>query len=218
MDFEEAAHAVSRSKGISTQHLLSLYGLFKAATLGPNTAAEPGYFEFQARAKWFAWTDVSHVSQTQAKIEYIRLASSLLPPLIFESSNNINVPGSDMTIDESASNLPGDVGDRIVDGSLPIPYGDCHNAELLQLSENSFNNEMGNFEKNDNDSFSSDYGMHVSTMIDGRKFVEYVLSNGRNSEMSIFQWAEEGNLEMVRSLLDAANMDALDSNVLSFMT
>jgi acyl-CoA-binding protein len=36
--------------------LLQIYGLYKQATVGDNTGAQPWAVQVEARAKWEAWT------------------------------------------------------------------------------------------------------------------------------------------------------------------
>ncbi|KAI8611602.1 ankyrin repeat-containing domain protein [Chytriomyces sp. MP71] len=54
--FEDAAAFVAgNSSRIDSTTLLELYGLFKVATVGLCDEPQPGFFAFQARAKWDAW-------------------------------------------------------------------------------------------------------------------------------------------------------------------
>ncbi|CAH1759849.1 6779_t:CDS:2 [Entrophospora sp. SA101] len=57
--FNEAAKAfgeLASSGKLSNEEKLEGYGLFKQATVGDNTTAEPGMFSgMEAKAKWKAW-------------------------------------------------------------------------------------------------------------------------------------------------------------------
>ena len=57
--------------------LLKIYGLFKQATQGDNTAKRPSFSDFVARAKWDAWSSHKGASADEAKRKYIELIDSL---------------------------------------------------------------------------------------------------------------------------------------------
>ncbi len=57
--------------------LLKIYGLFKQATEGDNTAKKPSFSDIVARAKWDAWTSRKGLSGDEAKEQYIALIESL---------------------------------------------------------------------------------------------------------------------------------------------
>lgn len=51
--FQTAAEEVKKlSKKPSNDHLLLLYGLYKQVTVGDNNTDQPGFFSFEAKAKW----------------------------------------------------------------------------------------------------------------------------------------------------------------------
>lgn len=55
MNFEEAAEKVKQLKQRPTdEEMLELYGLYKQATMGDNTASKP-WIDLKGRAKWDAW-------------------------------------------------------------------------------------------------------------------------------------------------------------------
>ena len=57
LSFEQAAERVKSLKTKpSNEVLLQLYGLYKQATAGDNTASQPWAVQLEARAKWDAWT------------------------------------------------------------------------------------------------------------------------------------------------------------------
>mmetsp|Transcript_21361 Transcript_21361/g.36396 ORF Transcript_21361/g.36396 Transcript_21361/m.36396 type:complete len:279 (+) Transcript_21361:71-907(+) len=58
---------------------LLLYGLYKQATAGPCTAAQPAFWNMAARAKWDAWHKVGGMSQQEAKVQYYALVAQIAP-------------------------------------------------------------------------------------------------------------------------------------------
>lgn len=73
---------------LSNDYKLHFYGLFKVATLGTNTTAKPGFFDFVGKAKWDSWTKLSNKTKNEAKKEYIKLLNNIAPGWqIFYDSN-----------------------------------------------------------------------------------------------------------------------------------
>lgn len=62
----------------SNDVLLKLYGLYKQATAGDNTASQPWAVQVEARAKWDAYTANKGKSQEAAQAEYIALVEALI--------------------------------------------------------------------------------------------------------------------------------------------
>lgn len=56
---------------LSNDIKLKFYALYKQATEGDNTAAQPWAVQLEARAKWDAWTAVKGKSKEDAEKEYI---------------------------------------------------------------------------------------------------------------------------------------------------
>lgn len=78
LTFEAAAERVKTLKEKpANDTLLRLYGLYKQATVGDNTASQPWQVQMEARAKWEAWTAQKGKSQDAAKAEYVTLVESL---------------------------------------------------------------------------------------------------------------------------------------------
>jgi diazepam-binding inhibitor (GABA receptor modulating acyl-CoA-binding protein) len=75
--FTKAAQAIKDSgsepdmKKISNDEKLSLYGLYKQATTGDNTTAQPWAVQLEARAKWDSWTGHKGKSTDAAEKEYV---------------------------------------------------------------------------------------------------------------------------------------------------
>lgn len=81
-DLEERFNqAVADSKNLAERPdnavLLQLYGLYKQASAGDCTDAEPGATDFVAKAKWNAWRSTAGQSQDEARNQYIELIDSL---------------------------------------------------------------------------------------------------------------------------------------------
>ena len=77
-DFEAA---VANSKKLAERPdnatLLKIYGLYKQATAGDNTATKPGFSDLVGRAKWDAWNGFKGTSPEDAKQKYVDLIRSL---------------------------------------------------------------------------------------------------------------------------------------------
>ena len=57
--------------------MLRLYALYKQATKGDATGERPGGFDFVARAKFDAWSEIKGTSAEDAMQQYIDLVASL---------------------------------------------------------------------------------------------------------------------------------------------
>jgi len=57
--------------------MLKLYALYKQATKGDATGERPGGFDFVARAKFDAWSEVKGTSAEDAMQQYINFVASL---------------------------------------------------------------------------------------------------------------------------------------------
>ncbi|ODV79076.1 acyl-CoA-binding protein [Suhomyces tanzawaensis NRRL Y-17324] len=78
-EFNEKADAVKNlTQRPSDDELLKLYGLFKQATTGDNTTAQPGVFNLKGKYKWQAWKELEGTSQEDAEKQYIAFADELL--------------------------------------------------------------------------------------------------------------------------------------------
>jgi diazepam-binding inhibitor (GABA receptor modulating acyl-CoA-binding protein) len=75
----EAAQANSKllAQRPDNPTLLKIYGLFKQATEGDNTAKRPSFGDVVARAKWEAWTARKGLAPDAAKQQYVELIDSL---------------------------------------------------------------------------------------------------------------------------------------------
>lgn len=76
--FEKAAEfAKSRIGSMSTQVILHLYGLYKQATVGPNTTPKPNFWNVSAKQKWEAWAAQGTKSKETAMEEYIGVVTQI---------------------------------------------------------------------------------------------------------------------------------------------
>ena len=57
--------------------LLRLYGLYKQATEGDNTAPTPGFFDFVGTAKHDAWARLRGTDREAAMRQYVDLVNTL---------------------------------------------------------------------------------------------------------------------------------------------
>jgi len=77
-DFEAAvANSRKLSERPDNATLLKIYGLYKQATEGDNTATKPGFSDLVGRAKWDAWNGFKGTSSDDAKRQYVELIRSL---------------------------------------------------------------------------------------------------------------------------------------------
>jgi len=77
--FQEAAKSVNDLKTRpNDEELLSLYALYKQATVGDCNQSKPGMFQLKEKAKHEAWNSKKGMSQEQAKQEYIDTSKKLI--------------------------------------------------------------------------------------------------------------------------------------------
>ncbi len=62
----------------SNEELLSLYALFKQATVGDVSGKKPGRFDLKGRAKYGAWEGLAGTSADDARTQYVALVNRLL--------------------------------------------------------------------------------------------------------------------------------------------
>jgi acyl-CoA-binding protein len=76
--FEQAQKDVNGlSRRPNNDTMLKLYAFYKQATRGDVSGEQPGGFDFVARAKFDAWSEMKGMSATDAMQKYIELAISL---------------------------------------------------------------------------------------------------------------------------------------------
>ncbi|CAK4080550.1 unnamed protein product [Aphanomyces euteiches] len=72
--FEEAAAAIkdwNPTNQPSNDDKLTIYALYKQATVGDNNTPRPGMFDLTGKAKHDAWTAKKGLSQEDAKAAYV---------------------------------------------------------------------------------------------------------------------------------------------------
>lgn len=76
--FEDAQRRVKLLKAApSNDSLLSLYALFKQATVGEVQGSRPGMMDFKGRAKFDAWAKQKGTSKDAAMTAYVALVAKL---------------------------------------------------------------------------------------------------------------------------------------------
>jgi len=77
-EFLKAAEDVKKlTTSPNDQELLELYGLYKQVTVGDNSTARPGMFDFKGKAKWDAWESRKGLSKEDAEKQYISTVQRL---------------------------------------------------------------------------------------------------------------------------------------------
>ncbi|HVO60844.1 MAG TPA: acyl-CoA-binding protein [Terriglobales bacterium] len=77
--FEQAQTAVnSLASRPENDTMLKLYALYKQATKGDVSGERPGGFDFVARAKYDAWSEVQGTSANEAMTQYVELVKNLM--------------------------------------------------------------------------------------------------------------------------------------------
>ena len=78
--FEQAAAYLRGIAGkLDSKDLLYFYARFKQAKEGPNKTTKPGFFDFQGKQKWQAWSDLKDMPQDQAMAEYVEKLTGIDP-------------------------------------------------------------------------------------------------------------------------------------------
>lgn len=79
-NFEEVAQKMRDQKpNLSDDQKKEVYGLFKQATCGDNSADKPGIMSgFEARGKWDAWEAKKGMSSDDAKQAYVDYCTPML--------------------------------------------------------------------------------------------------------------------------------------------
>lgn len=76
-EFEKAAESAKKLTNVGNEDLLSLYGLYKQATVGDCNTDKPGFFDMKGQAKWTAWDSRRGTDKEKAMKRYIRLVEKL---------------------------------------------------------------------------------------------------------------------------------------------
>lgn len=77
-DFQNAAERSTKlPKRPPNDILLRLYSLYKQGTAGDVTGERPGFADFEARAKYDAWSKVKGQSRDESMQAYIELVRQL---------------------------------------------------------------------------------------------------------------------------------------------
>lgn len=77
-DFEEAQRRVRKLRKTPAQdELLSLYALYKQASMGDVSGPRPGILDFKGRAKFDAWQNQRGKARDEARRQYTELVAAL---------------------------------------------------------------------------------------------------------------------------------------------
>lgn len=68
---------------------LLLYALYKQATEGSCTSAQPPFFNVKARRKWDAWSKLGQMTSEEAMAKYIELVVQMHPELLKEQESKV---------------------------------------------------------------------------------------------------------------------------------
>jgi len=73
--FKKAVHYIRNAPAqeSSNEQKLKVYGLYKQAAIGDNTTAQPWSVQFEASAKWNAWTANKGMSKEDAMKAYAKI-------------------------------------------------------------------------------------------------------------------------------------------------
>ncbi|CAM6116904.1 unnamed protein product [Calypogeia fissa] len=74
-----ATQAVGPGLKVSSETQLLLYGLYKIATEGPCSTAQPSAYKMSARAKWNSWQKLGSIGSEEAMHRYIAAVSEISP-------------------------------------------------------------------------------------------------------------------------------------------
>ena len=78
--FEKAAlHLRALGPQLDPTKLLYFYARFKQAKEGPCNLPKPGFFDFQGKQKWSAWSSLGDMTKKEAMAEYVQRVEELDP-------------------------------------------------------------------------------------------------------------------------------------------
>lgn len=77
-----ASKVIKLTQRPTIEELLTLYSLYKQATIGDNRTPVPSIFNQKAKVKWNAWSNQKGKSKNIARQEYIDFSQTLLEKYI----------------------------------------------------------------------------------------------------------------------------------------
>ncbi len=77
--FAEAQARIKPIAGLGNDVMLTMYALYKQATVGDVTGSRPGVLDLRGRAKYDAWANVRGTSRAASMAQYIALVESHAP-------------------------------------------------------------------------------------------------------------------------------------------
>ena len=75
--FADAQAKIKPVTGLSNDHMLELYALYKQATSGDVSGSRPGMLDVRGRAKYDAWAKKKGASKDAAMQAYVDLVARL---------------------------------------------------------------------------------------------------------------------------------------------
>ncbi|KAI4378192.1 hypothetical protein MLD38_015709 [Melastoma candidum] len=96
-----AADRATSARKVGNDIRLKLYGLYKIATEGPCTGAQPSALKMSARAKWQAWHKLGAMPPEDAMQQYIDIVTGLYPTWLDGSSLKSRSAGGDASNTET---------------------------------------------------------------------------------------------------------------------
>lgn len=184
--FEKACEKIKNLKNLDTNIQLQFYGLFKQATQGKCNTEKPWASDFRGRAKWEAWSALSHMSKSEAEKEYVALLDRIAPgwrDLKNETSNENNHKKESQGMGLSVSTMKMNIEDEVPEGEEDV-FVFCSKGETEKVLDLIRRGEV-NINQKDNE-----------------------------MGMTLLHWAcDRGHLDLIKSLLSlGANVNAKDDD------
>jgi len=134
-EFESAAeHLTSISSSLKDSDLLYLYARYKFSTVGHCNTEKPSIFDIKGRKKWYAWKEISNLTQEEAMKQYVEKIKLIDPKFSFSDKPNRIQLG----IAISTLNKPDEPQIEDCNKSL---FDWCKEGNLQEI-ENSYQNQL----------------------------------------------------------------------------
>lgn len=176
---------------------LELYGLYKQSTIGDCNLVSPAFYEFQAKAKFDAWSRLKGLGQLEAQKMYIDKANSLLTnddQNIAENADDQQgwLPNSQMVKPPANKQLTvfdlakqGLIEELLAskdltskdENGMNVLHWAADREQLLVIKQ--FINE---FDIDEQDA-SGNTVLHYACMVENREICDYLVQNGAKLDM-----------------------------------
>lgn len=128
-EFQEAALFVQNNLSLFSQDdLLYLYARFKQVTVGNINTSRPGFFSFEAKAKWDAWNSVKSMAKTQASKEYIDRVTEIKQKNKIENQKSSNTGPSVSRLLVQNNELSSNINEKTI-------YDFCQDGDIQQVEQ-----------------------------------------------------------------------------------